>query len=161
VPPITLPVTTTDPLDAVKMPAELAAAPPVMVVVVMFVCPAPGLENPATPAVAEPVMFPVTVEVPPEDTLVTHMLNPATTLQTIVTESGRVNPPPFVPVPPPNVPSVDIVAHVKPTLQLMAVFAFAIKISDADRLAQVKNTPDPTVGREYHIFRPLMLELLD
>ena len=159
-PPITFPVTTTDPLDDVKMPEALAAAPPVMFPV-MFVCPAPGLENPYCVALAAlPVMFPVTVEVPPDDTLVKHVLNPATTLQTIVTESGRLNPPPLVPVPPPNVPSVDIVAHVKPTLQLMAVFAFAIKISDADRLAQVKN-PDPPAGREDHIFRPLMLELFN
>jgi hypothetical protein len=126
---------------------------------VMFVCPAPGLENPYCVAVAAlPVMFPVTVEDPPEVTLVTHVLVPATTLQAIVIESGRVKLPPFVPIPPPKLPSVDIVAHVKLTLQEMPVFAFAIKMSDPDRFAQVRN-PEPPAGREDHRLRPLMFEL--
>jgi hypothetical protein len=140
------------------MPKALAAAPPVMFPV-MFVCPAPGLENPyCVLIVALPVMFPVIVEVPPEVTLTTHVLVPATTLQTIVTESARKKLPPFVPVPPPKLPSVDIVAHVKLTLQLMLVFAFAIKMSDPDRFAQVRN-PEPPVGREDHMLTPLMAEL--
>ena len=159
-PPITFPVTTTDPLDAVKMPKALAAAPPVMFPV-MFVCPAPGLENPYCVLLAAlPVMFPAIVEVPPELTLVKHVLVPATTLQSIVIESGRVKLPPFVPVPPPKLPSVDIVAQSKPTLQEMPVFAFAIKMSDPDRFAQVRN-PEPPPGREDHMLRPLMLELFN